>query len=60
MSCDCYFSVALPRVAVGWSAVCHCDMHDHARLPSCFDPHSLISDFVIRSLENMIVEQVSE
>ena len=22
MSCDCWCSVALPRVAVGWSAVC--------------------------------------
>ena len=25
MSCDCYCSVALLRVAVGWSAVCDCD-----------------------------------
>ena len=24
MSCDCWCSVALPQVAVGWSAVCNC------------------------------------
>ena len=60
MSFDCYFSVVLPHVAVGWSAVCHCDIYFHARLPFCFNPHSLISAFVTRSLEIMIVEQVSE
>ena len=60
MSSDCYFSVVLPHVALGRSAVCHCGIYDHARLPFCFNPHSLISAFVIRSLEIMIIEQVSE
>ena len=26
MSCDCYCSVSLPHAAVGWSAVCDCDI----------------------------------
>ena len=32
MFCDCKYSVALPRGAVSWSAVCDCGFPDHTRL----------------------------
>ena len=32
VSCDCYYTVALPHGAVGWSAVCDCSIRGRTPL----------------------------